>query len=73
VYEIFEKRSNKIFLAAHFAKQNTNSAAAEKSEAEATRTDKNFSPPNPLPFYPPDWTARTFCEWTAGPNKGKKE
>jgi len=30
-------------------------------------------PPNPLPFRPPAWTARIFCEATAGPNKEKKE
>ena len=42
------------------------SAAAEKLESES-EGGRKFLPPNPLPFRPPDWTARIFCERTAGP------
>ena len=41
-----------------------NSAAAEKSEAESARTDKNFSPPNPLPFCPLE--RPVFCSAKGG-------
>ena len=45
------------------------SAAAEKLESES-EGGRKFLPPNPLPFRPPDWTARIFCERTAEPQFG---
>jgi len=44
----------------------------QKDRKRKARASRN-PPPNSISFCLPDWTARTFCKWTAEPNKGKKE